>query len=85
MRYAGQKRRATTSKTYSIKANKNECITEAKRLHRLEKCFYIVNVNGYYSSVGIIDYSLYYTKENNIEKWTFSEENRRWKVEGLCE
>lgn len=85
MRYAGQKRRATTQKTYSMKSNKKECITEAKRLHRLEKCFYVINVNGFYSSVSTLDYKMYYTEEKNIEKWTYLDENKRWKVEGQCE
>lgn len=84
-RYAGQKRRATTSKTYSMKMDKKECVTEAKRLHRYDKCFYIVRVDTSYSSVSPFDYEAYYKNEKNIEKWTFSEDIKRWSVEGQCE
>ena len=82
-RYAGQKRRATTSKTYAMDSDYNKVLQDAKRLHRYDGGFYIVMVYGVYSSVSIRDYQTY-KYNGNIEHWKF--ENRRWKkIENIGE
>lgn len=80
-RYAGQKRRATTSKTYAMDKDYNKVLTEAKRLHRHDGEFYITIIQGLYSSVSVRDYQIYkYTDET--EHWKF--ENKRWrKINGM--
>lgn len=75
-RYAGQKRRATTSKTYAMDSDYNKVLQEAKRLHRYDGEFYIVMVYGVYSSVSTRDFQIY-EYSGDIEHWKF--ENKRWK------
>ena len=76
-RYAGQKRRATTQKTYAMDKNYDKVLTEAKRLHRYDGEFYITMIKDYYSSVSILDYQTYRYDEEKTEHWKF--ENKRWK------
>ena len=65
-RYAGQKRRATTQKTYAMDKDYNKVLTEAKRLHRYDGEFYITIIKEIYSSVSVMDYQLYkYYDEKN--------------------
>lgn len=75
-RYAGQKRRATTSKTYAMDKDYDKVLSEAKRIHRYDEEFYITVSQGIYSSVSIADYSIYKYDEI-LEHWKF--ENKRWK------
>lgn len=75
MRYAGQKRRATTSKLYAMDKDYNKVLQEAKRLHRLDGEFYIARMQGVYTSVSIMDYQIY--KFGDAEHWKF--EGKRWK------
>lgn len=75
MRYAGQKRRATTSKLYAMDKDYNKVLQEAKRLHRPDGEFYIAKMQGVYTSVSIMDYQIY--KFDDVEHWKF--EGRRWK------
>lgn len=46
-RYAGQKRRATTQKTFETSTDYDKVLNFAKKFHRTEKGFYIVNCPPY--------------------------------------
>lgn len=75
-RYAGQKRRATTSETYAMDSDYNKVLTKAKRLHRSDGEFYIGNINGYYSSISILDVKTFNYNQEELEHWIFN--NKRW-------
>ena len=75
MRYANQKRRATTSKTYAMDKDYNKVLQDAKRLHRVDGEFFITDVMGVYTSVSVSDYRIY--KYGDVEHWKF--ENGRWR------
>lgn len=82
MRYASQKRRATTQKTYAMDICYSKVVTDGKRLHRTDGIFYIVKVKEYFSSVSKFDFERYYKDEKNIECWEFKE--NRWRKSGHC-
>lgn len=83
-RYAGQKRRATSSKTYELDSNKTKVINFARRYHKDDKEFYIAKVGDYYTSVSKIEFDSSYSSKGNIEHWTFDDVKRIWKTEGEC-
>mgnify|MGYP004494353875 CR=1 FL=1 len=80
MRYAGQKRRATTRQQYALGTDYNKVLKDAKRIHRDDEVFYIVTVNdGWYASVSHSDYKIYNYQPNDIlQHWKF--EGTRWKL-----
>lgn len=75
-RYGGQKRRATTSKTYAMDKDYDKVLSDAKRIHRHDEEFYIIVSQGIYSSVSVFEYNLY-KYDRYLEHWKF--ENKRWK------
>ena len=84
-RYAGQKRRATTQKTFETSTNYDKVLNFAKKFHRSAKGFYIVNCPPYnetFSNVSETEFDLQYKNFNGfVEHWKFNTENNRWKKE----
>lgn len=72
-RYAGQKRRATTSKTYAMDMDYKKCITDAKRIHRYDCIFYIYLQGKHYTSISYRDYQTNekYHSIKGLEHWYF--------------
>lgn len=83
-RYPGQKRRASTQKTYAMDICYSKVVTEAKRIHRAEGKFYIVKVyyDKYFTSVNQTEFDLDYKNNNNFECWEFID--KRWRKTGHC-
>lgn len=82
MRYAGQKRRATTSRTYAFGNDYDKVIKDAKKIHRDDEIFYVYKIMDSYSSISSIEYNSNkegYAKEKSLEKYIFV--NRRWQKE----
>lgn len=77
-----RKQRATTSATYAMEKEKQQCINKAKRIHRFEEKFYIANLVGWFTSIDEFTFKRCYQKETNIEYWVFK--NGRWSVTGEC-
>lgn len=62
-RYAGQKRRAATQKTFETSTDYAKVLNFAKKYHRAEKGFYIVNCPPYidtFSNVSESEFDLQY-------------------------
>lgn len=88
-RYAGQKRRATTQKSFEVSKDYDKVLTFAKKYHRTEKRFYVVNVPPYedtYANVSETEFAIQYKNFSGfVEHWIFDEEKNRWKLEEQCE
>jgi hypothetical protein len=75
-RYAGQKRRATTTSIYAI-GDYDKCLKDAKRIHKEEKEFYVYKVDDkIWSSVSISDLVVDLSRMD--EHWKQNEITNRW-------
>ena len=77
MRYAGQKRRTTTKKTYAMNIDYKKCLKEAKTIHRDDKAFYLYDVGNCYSSISVSEFDCndLFKSTPSLEYWVFDD---RW-------
>lgn len=72
-------------KTFESSMDYNKVLNFAKKFHRTEKGFYIVNCPPYneiFSNISETEFALHYKNFNGFaEHWKFNTENNRWKKE----